>query len=171
MSQRNLAMARKRKRKSRRKAKAKRKSVARRKPKRRVKRRAPRRSEADMLPKELRASRRRRSAQREGRIEREFQRAVNMTPASLSKWLKTRQSREVGWRRSERSNESIGHWSGRRIIEIKKKKPGDRTRADYSHMRKVTAYVNRHLAQRPQGNVRDTPWRYSLMNWGHDPLK
>jgi hypothetical protein len=28
-----------------------------------------------------------------------------------------------------------------------------------------------HLAQRPEGDVEDTRWRYSLMNWGHDPLK
>lgn len=42
---------------------------------------------------------------------------------------------------------------------------------DYAHMRKVVGYVNRHLAKRPSGDVADTRWRYSLMNWGHDPLK
>jgi hypothetical protein len=31
--------------------------------------------------------------------------------------------------------------------------------------------VHRHLAQRPEGDVRETNWRYSLMNWGHDPLR
>ena len=25
--------------------------------------------------------------------------------------------------------------------------------------------------QRPEGDIRDTPWRHSLMNWGHDPAK
>ncbi|HYO03339.1 MAG TPA: DUF3140 domain-containing protein [Mycobacterium sp.] len=39
-------------------------------------------------------------------------------------------------------------------------------------MRKVNAYVKRHLAQRPSGDVRDTHWRYSLMNWvPRDPLE
>lgn len=38
-------------------------------------------------------------------------------------------------------------------------------------MRKVVGYVKRHLAQKPSGDVTDTAWRYSLMNWGHDPLK
>jgi hypothetical protein len=38
-------------------------------------------------------------------------------------------------------------------------------------MRKVTGYVHRHLAQRPSGDVHGTTWRYSLMNWGHDPEK
>jgi predicted membrane-bound dolichyl-phosphate-mannose-protein mannosyltransferase len=31
--------------------------------------------------------------------------------------------------------------------------------------------VGWHMAQRPSGDVRDTRWRWSLMNWGHDPLK
>jgi Protein of unknown function (DUF3140) len=42
---------------------------------------------------------------------------------------------------------------------------------DYARMRKVVGYVHRHLAQRPKGDVTETKWRYSLMNWGHDPLK
>jgi hypothetical protein len=31
-------------------------------------------------------------------------------------------------------------------------------------------YVRRHLAQPPSGEVENSRWRYSLMNWGHDPL-
>jgi hypothetical protein len=31
--------------------------------------------------------------------------------------------------------------------------------------------AHRHLAQRPSGDAREAEWRYSLMNWGHDPLK
>jgi hypothetical protein len=43
---------------------------------------------------------------------------------------------------------------------------------DYAHMRKVVGYVHRHLAQRPtKERVEDSRWRYSLMNWGHDPCK
>ena len=42
---------------------------------------------------------------------------------------------------------------------------------DLAHMRKVVGYVHRHLAQRPAGDVRHTRWRWSLMNWGHDPLE
>ncbi len=38
-------------------------------------------------------------------------------------------------------------------------------------MRKVVGYVHRHLAQGgPQKDKEHSPWRYSLMNWGHDPL-
>jgi hypothetical protein len=31
--------------------------------------------------------------------------------------------------------------------------------------------VHRQLAQRPDGDVTDTAWRRSLMNWGHDPKR
>jgi hypothetical protein len=38
-------------------------------------------------------------------------------------------------------------------------------------MAKVVGDVQRHLAQRPDGDVTSNPWRYPLMNWGHDPKK
>jgi hypothetical protein len=31
--------------------------------------------------------------------------------------------------------------------------------------------IKHHQAQRPDGDVEDSTWRRSLMNWGHDPLK
>jgi hypothetical protein len=43
---------------------------------------------------------------------------------------------------------------------------------DYAHMRKVVGYVHRHLKQGgPEEDSEHSPWRYSLMNWGHDPIK
>jgi hypothetical protein len=43
---------------------------------------------------------------------------------------------------------------------------------DHAHMRKVANYVKRHKAQGgPKDDVAHSRWRYSLMNWGHDPLK
>lgn len=135
------------------------------------KRRPARRSEADMSWSEVRAARRRKGEGRESRIVRDFERAVNMTPQSLEKWLTTSGSLSVGTPRSAEASETVGHWSGRRIVEIKRKKAEEYSSADYAHMRKVAAYVKRHRAQRPKGEVKDTNWRYSLMNWGHDPLK
>jgi hypothetical protein len=151
--------------------KTKRKTTARRKTTTRKKRRSPRRTEAQMSWPEVRASRRRKSAGREDRIVRDFDRAVNMTPQALEKWLKTTESHATGTPRKSDPSESVGHWSGRRILEIKKKNPLEYEPEDYAHMRKVTAYIARHGAQRPEGDVKDTRWRYSLMNWGHDPLK
>ena len=100
----------------------------------------------------------------------EFKEAVNMTPKELERWLETDDSKEVGWKESE-GDESTGHASGRRIVELLGKKQADYSEDDVEHMRKVVSYVHRHLAQRPEGDVEDTRWRYSLMNWGHDPLK
>jgi hypothetical protein len=45
------------------------------------------------------------------------------------------------------------------------------TEDDAVHMRKVVGYVYQHLTQKPSGDISDSPWRYSLMNWGHDPTK
>lgn len=94
--------------------------------------------------------------------------AVNMTATELEKWLDTDESTSVG--QKEDGGESTGHRSGRRIIEILRTKKADLQDDDVAHMHKVVGYVHRHLAQRPDGDVSATPWRYSLMNWGHDPL-
>ncbi|QKV81040.1 DUF3140 domain-containing protein [Amycolatopsis sp. Hca4] len=98
---------------------------------------------------------------------REFGDSVNMTAKQLDDWLKTDESKAAG---QHKDSESIGHQSGRRIVEILHKKKDDLTGDDLAHMRKVVGYVHRHLAQRPSGDVKDTTWRHSLMNWGHDPL-
>jgi hypothetical protein len=98
-----------------------------------------------------------------------FADAVNMSPAELEHWLDSDQSQEVG--QKDGGDESTGHASGRRIVELRRTKAGDLSEDDYHHMRRVVSYVHRHLAQRPSGDVQDTRWRYSLMNWGHDPLK
>ncbi|MEL6458657.1 MAG: DUF3140 domain-containing protein [Cyanobacteria bacterium J06621_15] len=100
----------------------------------------------------------------------EFDDAVNMTAKQLESWLETEESKSVG-QKDDGDDESKGHKSGKRIIEILQTKKDDYTDDDISHMRKVVSYVHRHLAQKPDGNIEDTAWRYSLMNWGNDPLK
>lgn len=99
-----------------------------------------------------------------------FRDAVNMSASELERWLETEDSRSVGWTR-DGEMESVGHRSGRHIVDIKRRAVADLDDEDYEHMRTVVGYVRRHLAQRPSGDVRKTRWRYSLMNWGHDPLK
>jgi hypothetical protein len=106
-------------------------------------------------------------------LERDFREAANMPPARLEKWLETDDSKRVGWKGDDGkgSSESVGHHSGRRIVEIKRKKNADLTAEDYAHMKKVIGYVARHSAQGPAKDLQHSDWRYSLMNWGHDPLK
>ncbi|MGY1856409.1 DUF3140 domain-containing protein [Modestobacter sp. SYSU DS0290] len=104
-------------------------------------------------------------------IRREFGEAVNMTAGELERWLATGQSQSVG-QQDGGSGESTGHESGRRIVALLHTKKADLTDEDLAHMRKVHGYVQRHLAQRPEKeDVETSRWRYSLMNWGHDPLK
>ncbi len=103
---------------------------------------------------------------------REFTEAVNMKPGELRKWLETDESQHVGWhKKGSAGGESVGHESGRKIIDLLRRRRDQLSEADYKHMRKVVGYVRRHMAQRPSGDVRATRWRYSLMNWGHDPVK
>ena len=109
-------------------------------------------------------------------IARDFAAAVNMTPAELGRWLETEESRSVGWAAGETKTgpggkESVGHKSGAQIVAIQHKKKADLTEADYAHMKKVVGYVHRHTAQGPADDAEHSRWRYSLMNWGHDPLK
>ena len=106
----------------------------------------------------------------EGRdVQAAFDAAVNMTVSELEHWLKTDESKAVGQHKD--GGESIGHESGRRIVKLLRSKRGDLSAQDEEHIGKVVGHVNRHLAQRPSGDIRESRWRYSLMNWGHDPCK
>ena len=105
------------------------------------------------------------------KIGKDFATAVNMTASELSDWLDTEESRKVGWKGKDgKAAESVGHASGRRIVELLGKKAAELSDDDYAHMRKVVGYVHRHCAQRPE-NIYTSRWRYSLMNWGHDPCR
>lgn len=48
-------------------------------------------------------------------MSREFDEAVNMTATELERWLGTDESRSVG---QSDGGESVGHESGRRIVEL-----------------------------------------------------
>lgn len=99
----------------------------------------------------------------------EFKQSVNMTARELNTWLQTEESKAVG--QKESGHESIGHQSGKHIVELLSKSQADYDEGDLSQMKRVISYVHRHLAQHPSGDIEQTRWRYSLMNWGHDPLK
>ena len=106
-------------------------------------------------------------------IRQEFNSCVNMTPAELERWLGSEQSQSVGDSHAPGGDggESTGHEMGGRIAELLRAKKGDLTDEDYAAMNKVIGYIHRHSAQHPGGDITDSKWRYSLMNWGHDPCK
>ncbi|WMJ71637.1 DUF3140 domain-containing protein [Cytophagaceae bacterium ABcell3] len=108
-------------------------------------------------------------AQEKKAIRMDFYKKVNMSPSEIENWLKTEESKQVGWNSGD--GESIGHKSGKRIVEIRRHKKEELSEEDYAHLKKVNGYVARHTAQRPSSEVKNSSWRYSLMNWGHDPCK
>jgi hypothetical protein len=108
-------------------------------------------------------------AKGEEQVIQEFDEVVNMTRKELEEWLQTDESKSVG--QSDGGSESKGHKSGRKIVEILKKNKSDYSSDDIDHMRRVVSYVHRHQSQKPEGDVKNSNWRRSLLNWGHDPLK
>ena len=103
-------------------------------------------------------------------IRKEFHDVVNMSKKELEEWLETEESKAVGMDSGD--GESVGHKSGKRIVELKEKTVDEMTEDDHDWMNKVVGYCNRHLKQGgPKDDVEHSKWRYSLMNWGHDPLK
>lgn len=107
----------------------------------------------------------------------DFTDAVNMTRSELRTWLDSEESKSVGMKAdgekktSSGGGESQGHESGRMIVELLDKRKADLDGDDVAQMKRVAGYVHRHLAQKPGTDVEHSRWRYSLMNWGHDPLK
>ena len=100
----------------------------------------------------------------------EWRELVNMAPKALEEFLETDESKEVG--ADSGDGESKGHKSGERIVKIKRTNKDDLTDDQWDHMATVVGYVKRHTSQGGPGkDVETSAWRYSLMNWGHDPLK
>jgi hypothetical protein len=100
----------------------------------------------------------------------EWEELINMTAHELDGYLESKDSRAVGAK--DDGGESTGHESGRRIVELIDRNRSDLTDDDWDHMGKVVGYVKRHLAQGgPDEDMETSRWRYSLMNWGHDPAK
>jgi len=99
----------------------------------------------------------------------EWRELINMAPKELEEWLDTEESQSTG---DSDNGESTGHKSGKRIVNIKRINKADLSDDQWDHMGKVVGYIKRHLAQGgPDSGVKDSRWRYSLMNWGHDPMK
>lgn len=105
-------------------------------------------------------------------VYRNFRQAVNMGAAEIEEWLETEESLKVGSKPKD-GGESVGHASGRRIAAILRSEKAALDGSDYAHMRKVLGFIARHRGQGPHDEYRipTSRWRYSLMNWGHDPLK
>jgi len=100
----------------------------------------------------------------------EWRELVNLAPRELEDFLDTDESRGVG--ADSGDGESTGHKSGKRIVRIKRTDKADLSDDQWDHMATVVGYIKRHVSQGgPERAVETSAWRYSLMNWGHDPLR
>lgn len=99
----------------------------------------------------------------------EFREYINMGAGELGKWLDTKEAKAVDLEPLE--SDIPSRKAGERTIKILRKKPFELTKSNYDHIERAIAFLSKKLAERPEGNIADTLWRYSLMNWGHDPLK
>ena len=84
-----------------------------------------------------------------------FHEAVNMTPAELEKWLDTPESQEVGFTH-DGEDEAVGHKSGRRIVEIKRKGRGELSDDDFAHMKRSSATFTATWRRAVQRRTRPT---------------
>ena len=69
----------------------------------------------------------------------EFRNYVNMTADELKAWLKTEDSTSAGWTNGDGGGESVGHDSGRHIVEILETKESEWSEEQVKHMKKVNA--------------------------------
>ena len=100
----------------------------------------------------------------------EFRTIVNLKPDQLERWLSMPDSKKLGFKDEVKAG-TVGHESGRRILKILSKRRDKYTDDDLRHMQTVVGFVQRHRKEKPPGDVFASNWRYSLMNWGHDPMK
>ncbi len=99
----------------------------------------------------------------------EFRELVNMGAGELGKWLYSKESKLVDTEPIE--TDISARKGGDRTIKILRKKRFELTKTNYEHMERTIAYIAKKLTERPEGDISESIWRYSLMSWGHDPLK
>jgi hypothetical protein len=63
------------------------------------------------------------------------------------------------------------HALGLRVLQVKEKRRTDVTNADLELMRDVTELIRGRLRNPPEADIRDEPWRDTLLTLGHDPTR
>lgn len=98
----------------------------------------------------------------------EFHACVNMTPTELENWLCSDQSRITSVHNAgSLSDHRAGWW----VLEITRKDDHKLDESDYDQMMRTVGFIKRQASEEPYGYINGSQWRFTLMNWGHDPLK
>ena len=97
----------------------------------------------------------------------EFHRVVNMSAHQLEEWLAT----DAAGEDSEPDLRQQAPPSGRRVLDVLRKRRGDLTRVDADTMRAVVDHVHEARRDDLEPVVGEAAWRRDLMRIGHDPLE
>ena len=97
----------------------------------------------------------------------EFRSVVNISRGHFERWLATPESRKLRFP-DEPKNRTI---PGQAILKLLTKKKEKFTPEDVDKMDSVIEFIEGRIRKRPKGDIVASNWRYSLMNWGHDPTK
>lgn len=98
----------------------------------------------------------------------EFNEWVNMSPDEHEQWLKSDCSRDSSIHFSGSLSDNRAGW---RVVELKRKHPEQFEENDFDLMMRAVGFIKRQAFAEPYGYINASQWRYTLMNWGHDPLK
>ena len=63
------------------------------------------------------------------------------------------------------------HALGLQVLQLKEKRRTDLTRSDVDVMREVADLIRGRLANAPDDDVANEPWRDTLLTLGHDPTR
>jgi hypothetical protein len=108
-----------------------------------------------------------RTGRQQERIIEEFRSVVNISRGQLERWLGTPESKKLRFPDEPKN----GKAPGSAILKLLTKKGDKITREDVDQMQAVLDFIGPRLQKRPKGDIVASNWRYSLMNWGHDPSK
>ena len=95
----------------------------------------------------------------------EFRLMVNISSEHLSRWLNTAESRKLFLA------DATNDLNGTSVLTLLKRRKDKYTESDFDQMQTVVDAIKQRLEKRPKGDIVASNWRYSLMNWGHDPTK
>ena len=95
----------------------------------------------------------------------EFRLLVNISSQHLERWLYTVQSQKLNFADAAKGVSAAS------VLSLLKKRKDKYSDADFDQMQTVVDAIKQRLEERPKGDIVASNWRYSLMNWGHDPTK
>lgn len=103
------------------------------------------------------------------KVIREFRRLVNISSHQMEDWLKSDEYKLVNLHNPEN-----GYHSGYEVIRLMNKSSREYTDKDIEYMQTIVQFIQEQKKQFPKKTDEElaySPWRFTLISFGHDPLK